>query len=1016
MRRRVVDAVLSLDEPYRAVVLCRFYDEMTLPEIARRLDVPLETARTRLRRAVARLRERLDDEHGASRAAWAAPLAMFARAPQAPVAAPLSLGGLLAMKVTTKIGLAAAAFVLVALAFRSTSATQGPAPASGTPLAAASPDRAISRAEASAQDAGAERRRDGSVVAQATGLVTDENGKPVAGAVVHAYPTGPSDGTWLLRDPLPSEVRRTTSGGDGRFRVSLDGHAPVFTVRAEKPGLSPGWRTGVRPGSDLTVELPRPIAARGEVMDLEGAPIADARVAWLAVIGRSLVRRETTSAADGTYAIADIPTRWSGLGSGSFPVWWIEVDAEGYAPLAIEQDQRSPWCPTADLRRDLVLIRGATIEGSVEDGETGAPIAGAPVELNWIEGGYWGSLRPRRLASATTDSDGRYRFEHVPARGFHAGSSNYGGVRNRGVVRGFVAARPAGYEPNADEVNESSDGWTISSTIRCWRAASVRGRVVDERGAPMTGLQVFLHADRRDLDWIWSSYVFDESAFVRTDAEGRFAYATVGARRAPEFVIQPKVPANEWLGGESPEPGCRMRISLKPGDSVDLPDLVVPDSAMKALLPSVRVRVRDTDGRPIWGAQVRGFDSRLTPPPPTDEAGSCVYSLESRGLPEKRMRLRVTAPGYARGSTPEVTPSVEAPPEVEVRLAPPRRLAGRVEDADGAPVASAQVIVVNPGVPTDVALQEGPVAIPPTSLPHPVTYGRTETDARGRFELDDLPEGPYTVVATAEREGQLAVLTGVATDARDVVVALPPRRATPKTFELAGTVRDATTRKPIADFSIAIRRGAVSLFAERDRPGRFHFPAVTPGEFRLTVSAPGYASPDDRPIVLRDDATPAPLDVVLDRGVTVKGRLVRPESTRALAAGLTFNLDADGASRRVVAKVGSDGNFEISGLRAGVWRIDAFLERQRTLALDPPVVLEVAKDARVVELELAAVEGVGVNVEVQSALLPPPRHEGDATEDQLRARAGSRIEIRDAQGRLAWFGACDSEYGGGYCG
>ncbi len=67
---RVVDAVFALDEPYRATILARFFDELALREIAQRQGVPVETVRTRLRRGLAMLRVRLDAEYG-SRERWA---------------------------------------------------------------------------------------------------------------------------------------------------------------------------------------------------------------------------------------------------------------------------------------------------------------------------------------------------------------------------------------------------------------------------------------------------------------------------------------------------------------------------------------------------------------------------------------------------------------------------------------------------------------------------------------------------------------------------------------------------------------------------------------------------------------------------------------------------------------------------------------------------------------------------------------------------------------------------------
>jgi RNA polymerase sigma-70 factor (ECF subfamily) len=62
LRRRLVAALLALEEPYRAALLLRYFEDLSVPEVALRLGVPLETARTRLRRGLARLRERLDQE------------------------------------------------------------------------------------------------------------------------------------------------------------------------------------------------------------------------------------------------------------------------------------------------------------------------------------------------------------------------------------------------------------------------------------------------------------------------------------------------------------------------------------------------------------------------------------------------------------------------------------------------------------------------------------------------------------------------------------------------------------------------------------------------------------------------------------------------------------------------------------------------------------------------------------------------------------------------------------------
>src|SRR5687768_3908158 len=60
IRRRLLAAVLAVEEPSRSALLLRYYEDLAPAEVARRLGVPIDTARTRIKRGLARLRERLD--------------------------------------------------------------------------------------------------------------------------------------------------------------------------------------------------------------------------------------------------------------------------------------------------------------------------------------------------------------------------------------------------------------------------------------------------------------------------------------------------------------------------------------------------------------------------------------------------------------------------------------------------------------------------------------------------------------------------------------------------------------------------------------------------------------------------------------------------------------------------------------------------------------------------------------------------------------------------------------------
>ncbi len=73
LRTRVVDAVMALDEPYRSVVLLRYYDGLEPRQIATHTNTPPATVRSQLHRALAQLRgrlDRLDRDRPAERRQW----------------------------------------------------------------------------------------------------------------------------------------------------------------------------------------------------------------------------------------------------------------------------------------------------------------------------------------------------------------------------------------------------------------------------------------------------------------------------------------------------------------------------------------------------------------------------------------------------------------------------------------------------------------------------------------------------------------------------------------------------------------------------------------------------------------------------------------------------------------------------------------------------------------------------------------------------------------------------------
>ncbi|HTF89290.1 MAG TPA: sigma-70 family RNA polymerase sigma factor [Planctomycetota bacterium] len=110
--QRVAAEVARLAEPYRATLHMRYFQGSSLEEIAERSRLPLETIRTRHRRGLTLLRDRMDRASGGDRSAWTQALAAIAFRGKPMALATvggslISVGGI-ALSAKTAVGIATA--------------------------------------------------------------------------------------------------------------------------------------------------------------------------------------------------------------------------------------------------------------------------------------------------------------------------------------------------------------------------------------------------------------------------------------------------------------------------------------------------------------------------------------------------------------------------------------------------------------------------------------------------------------------------------------------------------------------------------------------------------------------------------------------------------------------------------------------------------------------------------------------------------------------------------------------
>ena len=125
-RRRVALAVFALEEPYRAAILHRYFQDLPPREIAEELSVSIAAVEGRLRRGLQKLRARLDRDFG-DRMTWcAALLPLTGLTAGEATSATAATAGALIMGMKIKIGIAAVVAIGVAYAFWPPTSNVGP--------------------------------------------------------------------------------------------------------------------------------------------------------------------------------------------------------------------------------------------------------------------------------------------------------------------------------------------------------------------------------------------------------------------------------------------------------------------------------------------------------------------------------------------------------------------------------------------------------------------------------------------------------------------------------------------------------------------------------------------------------------------------------------------------------------------------------------------------------------------------------------------------------------------------
>lgn len=1036
-------AIETLEEPYRSAALLRWRYGLDPAEVAHVRGEPPGTTRSILSRALERLKQSGKSLPAAFflgteglrglepvRAAVVRQAALVAKAGAlgaAGTATVAVVGGGIAM---SKLWIAAGALAVLLggwLALRPaaeplnrTPVADGAAPTEAT-LLAAKPEGA----DTSKQGERTPSRTPLDAASAPRGIiqghVKSADGRPVSGAMVILYDASRRD--LIEFDSAAPDVRQASgsSGRDGRFEVAIPEVKQVAVLVMAK-GFASYVALRATAGAPREIVLQPSGVIRGRVLDVKGGAVSGAEVSLYALVGAFHTERHATSAADGSYRLEDVPT------GGDWPTESrLVVDVAGYARQILD--------PDLDLMRALargeeamlnvVLSRGAHLEGRVVERGTGKPVEGANVALWRFDGLLMvnaGQDHPAHaflLGRRQTGADGLFSFDGVPTRGFHD-TRNGNDAMGKAIGSWICAAKP-GFATVIRAVTLSEDGGRIEVELEMRRALSIEGRVVDEEGHPVAGARVWASVLREGASAGIPAPLRKEFP-VEGDVTGddgtyRLDGVAVPEDGEPPLGVSARPAATL---GEEPRSALPFQRVMGPYEGL----LHAPDLQLREpRFPRGRVRVLDAAGTPVVGAEVGFWPEELNER--TDAQGLATVTWATPLEPGEAVGLQtvhVHAAGYALARA-EITLTQEKgvdPTETVVPLSKGHRLAGIVTAEEG-PIPHGVTVTVGNG---NLKIAEAfpwahrqervernvNAALDPFREYRTVTVGPD-----GAFFVDDLPAGPYHVIAKAIRadlseqplirgdDPVYAERSGVASGASVALVL--PLRAAPLLRAIDVRVLDADTDEPTLRPFAQLNQAGRMRSGRRIEPGLVRIEDVSPGKWRLTGGSDGYAWIDSGEIDVTESVPREPIVLRARKGISVTGKPALPVGFGNTWSVILEPFDAPGR-RLAVAHVYAGGSFEIRGVLPGRYRISAISASAQVMTQGPSMMapsdayfFEVGSDGKDVavvgEWKVAGALDIGCS---------DPRFVGAVngflSEAQAELGRKCALVVRDAGGRV----------------
>lgn len=856
--------------------------------------------------------------------------------------------------------------------------------------------------------------------------VLDADGQPAAGARVQAR--GPAERRFARELPKPWSLapRTAQTAADGQaFLPQLPGEP--LEILASLAGEAEARAQGA--SAEATLRLSRATAPQRVAPPVLSPIAGTVRTGGRGPLAGALVWSPeepglwTTTDGMGQYRLGVPPAVRS-----------LRVEAVGFL-------SRQARLTQAEIRRGrapaLALQPATSLAGTVLD-ESGAVLEGIVVAAT-PEGGPPGLSPSAVVAWGSSDRAGQFELRGLtPGTPYRIEEAQAGLF---GTPQTVTTSRPGAPPPPLRLVLAASRG--------------VRGRVLDLAGQPIPEAEVLLRAarppKRSDLQMIEPLRPEEEPYRARTDARGVFTVRELPAlhldliARKPGFapavvrglqvrpgkmpqpagdiVLRPGVRlagrvvdrAGRGIAGAAIHPvqqiddldrleaGLRERqpAAVSSGDGSFVLDdqpagaplsLVVSAQGftpaglrgVRAPLPQplvvrldpaalVRGRVLEEGGAGIPGARISLEWRNTLPEKPSVQTGNPVVRtavsdregrFELRNVPQGSAAVAAEAEGFVSSDPLPVTVPQDPKNEWTVTLQRGAILEGRISTQRGDPVGGARITAGS---------------------------ALTRSDDDGKYLLVGVPLGEVEVEVLHSDYPRLVRPLSIESGSNVFDVQLADGH------RVSGVVLSAA-RAPVPGASVSLEtlvegRDQRAYRAHTGMTGTFELPTVADGDYRIVVTADGFAEEKPSEIIAirgkeRDD-----LEVILDRGASIAGRVLglpREELAWVEISAYCDEVDAESA----IVRVDAEGRFALRHLALGNWQVRA-RHPQRQRSVEARAVLRTHGEEAVRDLRF----GGGLSLAGRVALAGEPLV-GALVSLRARSRSIERSAVTDYRGEF----------------